>query len=399
MLRLAQRTQSRNPVYQRLRKDRSTQLRLKYAPYYRSFDKQDGMYVWLEGQRLLMLSSNEYLGLSNHPRVVEASQRALATWGTGFTGSRMANGSRACHEELEAKLAAFVGKEAAHVSAAGYLSCVSAIGAFAERGDYVAIDRNVHSSLWTGVQLSGAKAERFSHNSAASLAEVLEDAPAGAGRFALLEGVYSMEGHLSPLDELIPAAQEADAFVVLDDAHGVGAFGPQGQGTAAHFGVVDAVDLICGSFSKALSSTGGFVCGSREAIDYLRTHAKPLIFSAAIAPAQAAAASTCLDLLRDEPEHRERLWENTEFFRGILESLGVDTWGSASPAIPIVIGSKERAWKVWRALLERGLFTVMATAPAVPPGKDLIRTAVSARHTKDQLSFAGDVIRTVLRKN
>lgn len=375
-----------------------TKLRLKYAPYYYTFDRQEGTRVWREGKPYVMLSSNDYLGLGSHPKVVEAGRKALAEWGSSTTGARLANGSRSYHVELEEELADFIGKEACHVHAAGYLSCMSAVATFAERGDLIAVDKNVHSSLWSGINLSGASAERFLHNNPDDLRDILAHEDPDRAKMLLFEGVYSMEGHVAKAPDLVGVARENGMFVVMDDAHGFGVLGPGGRGTAARFGLAESIDVISGSFSKALSSTGGFVSGSRATIDYLRTHSKQTIFSAAIAPAQAACALASLRLLREEPEHLERLWHNTRRYKAMLDGLGLDTWGSETPAMPIVLGAKEKVYAFWKDLLSKGIFTVISIAPGVPPGKDLVRTAVSARHTDEDLERIGEAIAFAARK-
>ena len=370
-----------NAIAQRCARDEVTRLRHKYAPYYHTFAAQQGTRVTLDGRELVMLSSNDYLGLAHHPRVIEAGRRALEVWGASTTGARLSNGSRVYHTELEERLAAFLGKEACHVCAAGYLACMSAIQPFAEKGDLVLADKNCHSSLWSGIGLTQARAERFAHNNPEDLAEILSFEKLETPKMVVVEGVYSMEGHIAPLPEILRVCENQNCFFVMDDAHGVGVLGEEGRGTAAHFGVTDKVDVICGSLSKTFSSTGGFVAGSRDVIEYLRTHSKQTIFSAALSPVQAACAMAALDVLQTEPEHLQRLWANTQRYRQLLAGLNLDTWGSETPAVPIVLGAKERVYPFWEKLLRHGVFTVMSIAPAVPPGKDLIRTAISAAHT------------------
>ncbi len=372
-------------IADRCKSDPATKLRLRYAPYYHAMQAQQGTTVRLKDRDMIMLASNDYLGLSFHPKVIEAGQAALRKWGSSPTGARVSNGSRAYHIELEEKLAAFLGKEACHIHAAGYLSCLSGVAAFAQKGDFILADKNIHSCLWDGIRLSSAEVERFSHNNAADLRAVATSLPANAAKMMVVEGVYSMEGHIADLPGLLAASGEHQCFNVLDDAHGFGVLGRQGRGTADHFGLTDKVDIICGSMSKALASTGGFVAGDRDYIEYLRTHGKHTIFSASLSASQAAVASAALDILQTEPEHLERLWTNTRRYTAMLQSLGLDTWGSETPAVPVVIGDKARAYAFWQALLEKGVFTVMSIAPAVPPGKDLIRTAISAGHTDAQL--------------
>jgi len=370
-------------IVARAQDDYATKLRLKYKPYYHAMEAQQGTRITLDGREMVMLSSNDYLGLSFHPKVIESVATATRRWGTSTTGARISNGSRGYHTELEEKLAAFLDREACHVSVAGYISCCSAVASFAQKGDVIVADKNIHSCLWDGVRLSMATVERFSHNNPADLREVLQTIPAKTPKLMVVEGVYSMEGHICQLPEISKLAEESGSFLVLDDAHGLGVLGRQGRGTADHFGVNAQVDLVCGSMSKSLAATGGFVAGSRDLIEYLRTNSKQTIFSAALSSAMAAVASTSLDLLQSEPEHLERLWRNTRRYRDLLHGLGLDTWGSETPAVPIVLGSKEAVYRFWQALLKKGVFTVMSIAPAVPPGKDLIRTAISARHSDE----------------
>jgi 8-amino-7-oxononanoate synthase len=341
--------------------------------------------VKLDGREMIMLSSNDYLGLSFHPKVIEAGRAAFLKWGTSTTGARTSNGSRAFHLRLEEKLAAFLGREACHIHSAGYLSCLSSIAAFAQKGDIIYADKNIHSCLWDGIRLSMATVERFSHNNPDDLRSVIAATNSDSPKMLAVEGVYSMEGHIARLPELIDIADESSCFSVVDDAHGFGVLGRQGRGTVDHFGLNDRVDVVCGSLSKSLASTGGFIAASREVIDFLRSHSKQTIFSAAISPAQAACAEAALEVMQTEPEHHERLWANTKKYRAMLKGLGLDLWGSETPAVPIVLGSKERVYPFWRALMDKGVFTVMSIAPAVPAGKDLIRTAISAMHTDEQL--------------
>ena len=286
---------------------------------------------------------------------------------------------------LEERLAAFLGREACHVSVAGYVSCVSAVATFAQKGDTIFADKNIHSCLWDGVRLSTAAVERFSHNNPADLRQILQSLEPKSVKMIVVEGVYSMEGHICRLPEIARTSDESGSFLVVDDAHGFGVLGRQGRGTVDHFQLNDKVDIICGSMSKSLASTGGFIAGSRTLIEYLRTNSKQTLFSAALAPSQAAAATTSLELMQSEPEHLAKLWKNTKRYREMLKGLGLDTWESETPAVPIVLGSKELVYRFWQALLEKGIFTVMSIAPAVPPGKDLIRTAVSALHSEEDL--------------
>ncbi|MBI4626066.1 MAG: aminotransferase class I/II-fold pyridoxal phosphate-dependent enzyme [Verrucomicrobia bacterium] len=391
-------TKNKKTLQARCRDDYATKMRLKYAPFYLAMDGQKGTTVKLNGREMIMLSSNDYLGLSFHPKAIEAGRAAMLKWGTSTTGARTSNGSRTFHLELEEKLAAFLGREACHISVAGYLACMSSVASFAQKGDVILADKNIHSCLWDGIRLSNATVERFSHNSPDDLRDVLAAVSPDSPKMMVVEGVYSMEGHIARLPELSEIAEEHGCFTVLDDAHGFGVLGRQGRGTVDHFGLNDKVDVICGSLSKSLASTGGFVAASTDVIEYLRSHSKQTIFSAAISPSQAACAQASLELMQTEPQHLEQLWANTHKYRAILKSLGLDTWESETPAVPIVLGSKERVYPFWKALLDKGVFTVMSIAPAVPAGKDLIRTAISAMHTDEQLEKIADAMAYAVKK-
>ena len=385
-------------IWDRIRSDDATKLRLKYDAYYHIFEEQVGTRVKKEGKEYVMLSSNDYLGLSQHPKIKEAATHALQKWGSSTTGARLANGGRIFHQELEEELADFLGKEACHVFSAGYLACASAITGFVDRKDLIFADKNLHSSLWSGIQLSGANCERFAHNHPEHLRELLSTEDPKVPKALVLEGIYSMEGHIARLPELVQVAQQFNMFTILDDAHGVGVLGTDGRGTADHFGMTEEVDVICGSFSKSFSGTGGFVCSTREGIDYMRSHSKQTIFSAALSPAATAGAHAALKIFLTEPEHRERLTKNLARYLGILTELGLDTWQSESPAVPIVLGKKEKVYYFWKALLEKGVYAIISIAPGVPPGKDLIRTAISAAHTDEDLDIIEDAIRYAASK-
>ncbi len=391
-------SKNKKAIVARCLDDYPTKMRLKYAPYYHAMEAQQGTNIRLDGRDMIMLSSNDYLGLSFHPKVIEAGRAAMLKWGTSTTGARTSNGSRTYHLELEEKIAAFLGREACHVHSAGYLSCLSSVACFAQKGDFILADKNIHSCLWDGIRLSMATVERFGHNNPFDLREVIATIDPKAPKMLVMEGVYSMEGHIAKLPEIAAIADQYHCLSVLDDAHGFGVLGRQGRGTADHFGLNNKVDIICGSLSKSLASTGGFIATSKDLIEYLRTNSKQTIFSAALSPSQAAIALASLEVMQTEPQHLERLWKNTNRYREMLHSLGLDTWESETPAVPIVLGTKERVYPFWKALLDKGVFTVMSIAPAVPAGKDLIRTAISALHTDAQLDQIGDAMAYALKK-
>jgi 8-amino-7-oxononanoate synthase len=386
------------PLLERYASDLATKLRHKYQPYYHSADKQEGAYVSVQGRRMLMMSSNEYLGLSSHPKVRQAAIDAVAKWGTSPCGSRLANGSRAYHEELESALAKFLGREACHVFSAGYLACTGALSTLVHRGDALLVDKSIHSSLWDGALLSGAAIERFNHEDLDALERDLAALPREQAKAIAVDGVYSMEGHIASLPRIVELAEKFGALVIVDDAHGFGVLGRDGRGTADHHGVGDQVDVITGSFSKALASTGGFIAGDRAMVEYLRSNCRQIIFSAGLPASQAAAALTALEVMQTEPEHRQRLQENRDYYRAGLTELRIDFWDSPTPLLPIVLGDKERCYRVWLMLWEQGFFTVMAIAPGVPAGKDLIRTAVTARHTRRQIAEFLEALQRALKK-
>jgi 8-amino-7-oxononanoate synthase len=388
----------KSPIWERIEHDDITRLRLKYDTYYHIFDNQQGTRVTKDGKEYVMLSSNDYLGLTHHPKIKEAGIEALNRWGSSTTGARLANGGRSFHRELEEELADFLGKEACHVFSAGYLACASAVTGFVGRKDLVLADKNLHSSLWSGIKLSGAHCERFAHNHPEHLREILEGEDPKTGKAIVIEGIYSMEGHIARLPDLISITKEYDCFTILDDAHGFGVLGKNGRGTADHFGLTDEIDVISGSFSKSLSGIGGFVASSKQAIDYMRSHSKQTIFSAALTPVACACARAALQVMQDEPEHRERLFKNLERYVSLLKELNLDIWNSEAPAVPIVLGEKEKVYYFWKALLEKGIYSIISIAPGVPPGKDLIRTAISGAHTDDDLDRIEEAIRYAVTK-
>lgn len=388
----------KNAVMDRVESDLATKLRLKFDPYYHAVESVRGVHTKVDGEEMLMMCSNEYLGLSQHPRVIAGAQEAAQKWGTSSCGSRLANGSRAYHEELEEDLASFLGVEACHVVVAGYMACAGSLAGLAQPKDALIVDKSIHAALWDGVLLSKADIERFTHGDINSLRALLLELPAKQPKIIAVDGVYSMEGHMAPLPEIVPLAEEYGAALVVDDAHGFGVWGRDGRGVCDHFGVTNKVDLIVGSFSKSLASAGGFMAGSKAMIEYLRSHCRQIIFSAAITPMAAGAARAALRVMQEEPQHREKLLENAAYFRRILDDIGADYWGSPTPAVPIVIGNKERAYFVWKSLWEDGFFTVLSISPGVPEGKDLVRCAVSALHTHEELDRFGEALRKAFKK-
>ena len=328
----------------------------------------------VKGRRLLMMSSNEYLGLSQHPRVIRAAAAAAGEWGTspGRLPARQRQPGRFTRRWRSSSPISWESRRATS-SPPATSPAWAGPSTLVRRGDALLLDRSIHSALWDGALLSGAGLERFQHEDMEDLERLLLALPPDQPKAIAVDGVYSMEGHIASLPRIAELAERHRAIVLVDDAHGLGVLGREGRGTADHHGVTGKIDLISGSFSKSLASTGGFLAGSRAIIEYLRSNCRQIIFSAALPASQAAAASEALRVMVEEPEHRERLWANADHYRAGLQALGVDYWNSPTPGLPVVLGDKEKCYRVWQALWEQGYFTVMAIAPGVAPGRDLIR--------------------------
>jgi len=359
-----------------------------YYPYFQIINSESDSQVRIGDRDLVMLGSNNYLGLTTHPHVRKRAAEALDVYGTSCTGSRLLNGNLDIHVELEERLAGFVGKEAALVFSTGFGANIGTISAIVGRHDTVVIDKDDHASIYDGCKLSYGKVERYEHNNVESLRKALERAqsPHG-GIFVVVDGVFSMEGDIAPLPEMLPVIREYGARIMVDDAHASGVLGPRGEGTSAHFGVTNEVDLIMGTFSKSFASLGGFIAGDAQVIDYVRHNSRPFIFSAAMAPASVGACLGALDVMKTEPWHRERLWKSVETMQTGYRELGFDTGTSATPVIPIILGEETLVFMFWKRLLEEGVFVNPVRPPAVPAGRALLRTSYMATHTEDQLAF------------
>ena len=356
-------------------------------PYFKPISESEDTVVTIEGQPRIMMGSNNYLGLTHHPKVLEASHRALERYGSGCTGSRFLNGTLDLHEQLEQRLAEFFGKEGALVLSTGYQANLGLISCLVGRGDIVLIDKLDHASIVDGAKMSYGQTERFAHGNLAQLERLLEK-HAERGTMIIVDGIYSMEGDIADLPALIALAQKHGAALAVDDAHSVGVLGPKGDGTAAHFDVVDDVDMIVGTFSKSLASIGGFIAASEQVIHYLKHNARPLIFSAALPPANTAGVLAAHEVMVQEPERRERLWANTARLQEGMRSLGFDIGPSETPIVPVLIGTLENTFVFWRKLFEAGVFTNPVVPPAVPPSECRLRTSLMATHTDEQIDFA-----------
>jgi len=367
-------------------------------PYFTPISESEDTVVTIGGKSKVMMGSNNYLGLTHHPRVLEAARKALERYGSGCTGSRFLNGTLDLHETLEARLAQFVGKEACLVLSTGYQANLGLVSGLVGRGEIVYLDKLDHASIVDGAKLSFGDVVRFNHGDLAGLERILsrDDRPKGA--MIIVDGIYSMEGDIADLPRLAPLAHRFGAALAVDDAHSVGVLGSTGAGTAEHFGVVDDVDIIVGTFSKSLASIGGFVAGQEYVIHYLKHHARPLIFSAALPPSNTAGVLAALEVLQSEPERRASLWANTRVLADGLRSLGYDLGQSETPIIPVLVGTMERTFLFWRKLFDAGVFTNPVVPPAVPASQCRLRTSLMATHTKEQIDFALDAFAAIGRQ-
>ncbi len=356
-------------------------------PYFQPLSDSEGTVAIFKGREVVMIGSNNYLGLTTHPKVRQAAIDAIEKFGTSCTGSRFLNGTLEFHLELDRRLAKFVGKEAALVFSTGYQTNVGTISALVQKGDFVIIDKDDHASIVDGCLLSRGEMRRFNHNDPESLEKVLSRLPADAGKLVVVDGVYSMGGDIAPLPTLVEISKKYGARIMVDDAHSLGVLA-EGRGTAAHFGLTDEVDLIMGTFSKSFASIGGFIAGSADVIHYIQHHARSLLFSASLPAPQVAAVLAALDIIETEPEHVRRLWENANHMRAGLERLGYDIGPSETPIIPIMIRDEYRTVLAWHALIEQGVYTNPVVPPGVPPNSSLLRTSYMATHTTEQLDRA-----------
>ncbi|MBM3313485.1 pyridoxal phosphate-dependent aminotransferase family protein [candidate division WOR-3 bacterium] len=369
-----------------------------YYPYFTPISTEPARRVIIHGQELLMMGSNNYLGLTTHPRVKEAAIAAIRKYGSGCTGSRFGNGTLDIHIELEEKLAAFYQKADCVVFSTGYSANLGAISSLLHRGDWAITDKFDHASIVDGCLMSYATTKRFVHNDMRSLEHVLRSAPPDAGKLIVVDGVFSVEGDLAPLDQMVPLARKYGARLMVDEAHAVGVMGEHGRGTAEHFGVEPEVDLIMGTFSKTFASIGGYVLGDTEVMTFIRHQARTVLFSAAIPPAATATVLETLRILQEEPERREHLWKNARRMSAGLRGMGYNLGATVTPIMPIHIGDDVKTLTFWRQLYDAGIFTNAFVPPGVPPNRSLIRTAVMATHTDADMDEALEVFERVGRR-
>ncbi len=353
-------------------------------PYFIPLSENEGTVVEFKGHRLIMCGSNNYLGLTTHPKVREAAVKAIERFGTSCTGSRFLNGTLDFHEQLEHELAVWVGKESALVFSTGMQANLGTVSAIVGRNDIIILDKDDHASIVDGARLGYGKIERFRHNDVYHLERVLKSLPEDTGRLIVVDGLFSMEGDLALLDKIVPLAKQYNCRLMVDDAHGMGVMGG-GHGTTAEFGLTDDVDLIMSTFSKSFASLGGFIAGDEPIVHYIKHHARSLIFSASIPPANAAAALAALQVMREEPERVARVIEiGAKMRKGFVE-LGFEIGQSQTPVIPIIIGDDEKTFLFWKMLFDAGVFVNPIISPAVAPGHQLLRTSYMATHTDQQL--------------
>ncbi len=364
-------------------------------PYFKPLTDTDGNVVVIEGKEVIMAGSNNYLGLTNDIRLMEAAQKAITKYGTGCTGSRYLNGTLDLHLELEEKLSVFMRKDNCVLFSTGYQTNEGSIQTIAGRNDIIFSDKDNHACIVTGTLLSNGRTVRYYHNDMEHLRKLLERENASTGKIIVSDGVFSMSGSLAKIPELVALSKEFNARLYLDDAHAIGVLGEGGRGSASAFNLLDEVDLVSGTFSKSFASLGGFLVGDREVIEYIRHHSPAHIFSASMPPANVATVLKALEILQEETWRLDRLEEISNYMRKGLEELGFNIWTSQSPIIPVVIGDLMDCLRFWRDLFEEGVYANAVVPPAVPRGQSLLRTSYMATHTNDQLDRILDAFRKV----
>lgn len=369
-----------------------------FYPYFRCIEEPHGNYVVCEGQPKIMIGSNNYLGLAQDPRVIEAACEATRRYGAGCTGSRLLNGTIKLHVELEEALATFLQREAVVLFSTGFFANQGALSALTEEGDAILCDRENHASIIDGCQLAAAKLIPYRHNSATSLRNRLKRLPDEAGRLVVMDGVFSMSGDIADLPPLVEAAKEHGALVYVDEAHSIGVLGPKGRGTVHHFGLNDEVDVVMGTFSKSLGSMGGFIAGNARMIEYLKHQSRCFIFTAAPAPAVVGAVLKALEIMEREPDRIDQLWRNTRKMHEGLKSIGFNVGTTQTPIVPILIGSEARAFTFTQRLYEEGVFATPAIYPAVRYGGAIVRTSFMATHTDSDLDRVLDIFEKLARE-
>lgn len=365
-------------------------------PYFHCLETKQDTVVTMEGQKLYMLGSNNYLGLTSHPEVIEAGVEALKKYGSGCSGSRFLNGTLDLHVNFEKKVAKFLGKEACMTFSTGFQSNLGIISAIAGRGDYIIGDKENHASIYDGCRLSFAKLVRYEHSDMEDLEKQLKNIPLEAGKLIVTDGIFSMGGDICKLPEIVALAKKYNARVMVDDAHAFGVIGEGGRGTASYFGLTDQVDIIMSTFSKSLASLGGFMAASEEVVHYVKHTSRPFIFSASIPPACIATADKALEILMREPDRPKHLMELGDYYRNGLKARGIDIQDSFAPIVPINTYNDYDTFVICKRLFENGVYVNPSISPAVPVGHAIIRTSLMATLTKEQLDDAMDIIKKTL---
>ncbi len=379
-------------------KDPETVRQMGLYPFFRMISSGQDPVVSMDGHRIIMLGSNNYLGLTNHPEIKQAAAAALEAYGTGTAGSRFLNGTLEIHVELEDRLATFMEREAALTFSTGFQVNLGVISSLVERSDVVILDSLDHACILDGARLSYGRILKYQHNDMDALEERLRNIEENRGKLIVVDGVFSMEGDLADLPRIAELAARYKARLMVDDAHGIGVLGAHGRGTAEHFGLEDKVDLVMGTFSKSLATVGGFIAGERPVIDWVKHQARSLIFSAAPPPASVASVIKALEIIEREPERREQLWDNTRYMMRELTGLGFDTGSSETPVIPLVVGDDMTAFRMTIRLQEEGVFVNPVISPAVPLGRAMLRTSYMATHTREHLDRALEAFAKVGRE-
>lgn len=361
-------------------------------PFYHSLESGQDTIVYLNGKKVLMFGSNSYLGLTNHPEIQKAAKEAIDKYGTGASGSRLMNGNLDLHDELEEKLADFVGKPAATVFSTGFQANLGTIPSILGRNDFLIIDEKSHASIIEGSRLSFAKTLKYKHNDIHSLEKILQKTNSTNIVLIVTDGVFSMEGDIAPLDKIVELAERFGASIMLDDAHGLGVMGPNGTGTASHFNLTDKTDIIMGTFSKSFASLGGFIASDKATINFIKHRARSLIFSAGIPPASAAAVLKAIEIIKSEPNRIESLWENTKYAKKCLKDANFDIGNSETPIIPIFVGDAVKTYTFASILLNNGVYVNPVVHPAVEEGKSILRFSLMATHTKKQIEQAVEIL-------
>ncbi|MGC8813531.1 aminotransferase class I/II-fold pyridoxal phosphate-dependent enzyme [Dictyoglomus sp.] len=367
-------------------------------PFFLPLEETEGTEVVINGRRLIMLGSNNYLGLTTHPKVKEAAIKAIKEYGTSCTGSRFMNGTLKLHKKLEEKLAEFLHKEAALVFSTGYQTNLGTISALISKGDIAITDKEDHASIIDGCRLSQGEMKRFKHNDMEDLEKVLASCSDNAGKLVIVDGVFSMAGDIAPLPEIVKLCEKYGARLMVDDAHSIGVLGDHGRGTANHFGLEDKVDIIMGTFSKSFASLGGFIAGDEDVIFYIQHTARSFIFSASMSPANTAAALAALEVMQEEPERIDHLWKIANRMREGLKSLGFDIGNSCTPIIPIYIRDRWKTIYMWKELFDLGVYCNPVLPPGVPPNQSLLRTSYMATHTEEQIDRALEIFEKAGKK-